>query len=103
MSMLNDDTVVTRKKRTNLFHSPWYLFLLVVTFVLCFLAAYNYNQWKIKAMSARAIIEEVSETTGVDWNENSIIEILCEYIDNQMDDAAFEDFCKRRAEEELLG
>lgn len=54
-------------------------------------------------MSARAIIEEVSETTGVDWNENSIIEILCEYIDNQMDDAAFEDFCKRRAEEELLG
>lgn len=51
-------------------------------------------------MSARFIIEKISEETGVCWNEDSIIEILCDYIDNQNSTAAFEDYISRRAKEE---
>ena len=36
------------------------------------------------------------------WNDQSIIFILCEYIKNQQDDSAFEDFICRIAEEEGL-
>ena len=52
-------------------------------------------------MAARQIIEDLSDELGVNWNEDSIIEILCEYIDKQMSDDAFEDFVRQRAEGEL--
>lgn len=52
-------------------------------------------------MSARTILESISEETGVSWNEDSMIEILCDYIDKQGSDDAFEDFVQRRADEEL--
>ena len=49
-------------------------------------------------MSAQSIIDLYATSTG--WNEDSIIDILCEYIDNQSSPEAFEDFVQRKAEEE---
>lgn len=51
--------------------------------------------------TAQGFIESISEETGVCWNESSIISILCDYIDNQQSFTAFEDYVRRRAEEEL--
>jgi hypothetical protein len=53
-------------------------------------------------MSAtRDILEEVLKETGVCWNENSMIEILCEYIDQQVCIDTFVDYIRRRAGEEV--
>jgi len=35
------------------------------------------------------------------WNLDTQIDLLCEYIINQLDDAAFEDFLKGKADEEF--
>jgi len=48
----------------------------------------------------RSIMEDISAETGVCWNEDSMIEILCDYIDRQVSIDAFEDYVRRRAEEE---
>jgi len=45
-------------------------------------------------------MEDISAETGVCWNEDSMIEILCDYIDRQVSIDAFEDYVRRRAEEE---
>lgn len=50
--------------------------------------------------NTREILETVSAETGVNWNESSMVEILAAYIDFQSDDATFEDFVRRRAQEE---
>jgi hypothetical protein len=52
-------------------------------------------------MAARDIIEQIAHDTGVEWNEDSMIDILCDYIDNQDSMEAFEDYVQTRAEEEL--
>lgn len=54
-------------------------------------------------MSARDIIEDISNETGVCWDENSLISILTDYIDNQKNSDAFEEYVARRAAEELEG
>ena len=36
----------------------------------------------------------------VGWNDQSVIDILCRYIENQRDSACFEEFVRRAAEEE---
>jgi hypothetical protein len=50
-------------------------------------------------MAARDILEEHAASTG--WNVDSMLEIVCAYVDNQQSNDAFEDFVRRRAEEEL--
>jgi hypothetical protein len=44
------------------------------------------------------LIEE-SKKTG--WNESSMLEIACQYIDNQKDYPTFKDFVRRKADEEM--
>jgi len=51
----------------------------------------------------REILEDVSDQTGVAWNEESMIAILCEYIDAPDSEDAFEDFLRERAKRELEG
>jgi len=50
--------------------------------------------------AARSILEDVSHETGVEWDQDSMLEIMSEYIDNQASLDAFEDFVRRKAEEE---
>jgi hypothetical protein len=45
-----------------------------------------------------SILREWSAKQG--WNESSQIDLLVQYIDNQQDDAAFEDFLRETAEDE---
>lgn len=52
-------------------------------------------------MPAEAILDEICESTG--WNDESKLALLCEYIDNQQCDDAFEDFLAKKAEEEEIG
>lgn len=49
----------------------------------------------------RTILEEYAERMG--WNEDSQLEILCDYIENQQNPDAFDDYLSRRADEENLG
>lgn len=49
-------------------------------------------------MSAQAILDEIGDEQG--WNDNSKVALLCQYIDNQMDPATFEDFLRQQAEHE---
>jgi len=49
-------------------------------------------------MAARAILDELAERTG--WNTGTMLDLLCEYIDNQMSDEALEDFLTERADAE---
>ena len=51
-------------------------------------------------MDAHSIIVQVSDELDLNWNDESIIEVLCEYIDNQGDCEALEDFARRRGERE---
>lgn len=48
------------------------------------------------------IIEEAIPLSG--WNEDSVIAVLCDYIDNQQANDAFQDFIVQRiADEETAG
>ena len=51
-------------------------------------------------MSTRDLIEVMSEESGVSWNLDSMLEIVCQYIDNQKDDSAFEEFIRMKIQEE---
>jgi len=44
------------------------------------------------------ILREYQEEMG--WSDQSLIQILCEYVSNQNDDSAFEEFIQRVADEE---
>lgn len=50
-------------------------------------------------MSTRAIIERYAADTG--WDIDSMFSLLCQYVDNQQDDDAVEDYFATAAEEEL--
>lgn len=53
-------------------------------------------------MSAtRNVLETLSKESGCQWNEDSMIDILCTYIENQNDFHTFYDYVKQRAKEEL--
>ena len=47
---------------------------------------------------ARAILREFSARTG--WNEETMLELACQYIDNQSDSAGFEDFLAEQERDE---
>ncbi len=49
-------------------------------------------------MSARSIIDSFDSRVG--WDDNSKIELLCQYIDNQQSDDALQDFLEQQAQEE---
>ena len=49
-------------------------------------------------MSVEAILDEIGTEQG--WNDQSKIELLCQYIDNQCDNAAFQDFLCRQQQNE---
>lgn len=51
-------------------------------------------------MSAQAILECASAKHRLNWNDLSLLLLACEYIDNQKDDQAFEDFVEQRASAE---
>ena len=51
-------------------------------------------------MSALQILQDISEKSGSNWNDQSMLEIMAEYIDNQKSDDAFTDFVQARAAEE---
>lgn len=40
------------------------------------------------------------QTKRTDWNDTNLLEIVCQYIDNQQDNECFEEFCIRQAAEE---
>lgn len=41
-------------------------------------------------MDAQTILETAAETTG--WNTQSMLDMICEYVDNQGDNGCFQDF-----------
>lgn len=45
------------------------------------------------------VLMEEAKRTG--WNESSMLEIACRYIDNQKDDPCFMDFVREQADEEM--
>jgi hypothetical protein len=45
-------------------------------------------------------LQDISEKSGSNWNDQSMLEIMAEYIDNQKSDDAFTDFVQARAAEE---
>ena len=49
-------------------------------------------------MDALDILETASGKTG--WNTDSMLEIACQYIDNQGDNACFQDFVQGKVIEE---
>lgn len=49
-------------------------------------------------MSTMDILLDQSART--DWNSDTMLELLCEYIDNQQDEPAVQDFLRRKADEE---
>ena len=49
-------------------------------------------------MSAEDIFEKVAEEQG--WTPETEIWVLLQYIENQKDNSAFEDFLRRQQEEE---
>lgn len=49
-------------------------------------------------MSARDILDGFVESQG--WDDDSIITLLCHYIDNQLSEDALVDFLQRQADEE---
>lgn len=51
-------------------------------------------------MSALSILQRISDETGVAWDDESMLEILSDYIDNQGSDDVFEDFVRQRADQE---
>jgi ERCC4-related helicase len=48
-------------------------------------------------MSARDILDRHAEAAG--WDESELLDLLCEYVDNQGSEDALEDFFAMRAEE----
>lgn len=53
-------------------------------------------------MSAHQILLNAAQRTG--WNLESMLQIACDYIDNQQDETAFQEHVNRQeAEEEALG
>jgi len=50
-------------------------------------------------MNAMQILEEAVDHTG--WNENSMLHVICEYVDNQNNNDTFEDFVNRAVDEEM--
>ena len=50
-------------------------------------------------MGAREILEMGAENTG--WNMDSMLYIVCEYVDNQKDNNSFQDFVDRAVDEEM--
>jgi hypothetical protein len=53
-------------------------------------------------MPAMSALRSVSDSYHLEWNENSMLVLACQYIDNQCDDDAFFDFLRMRAEEEQV-
>ena len=51
-------------------------------------------------MSAEAILDEIGDQQG--WDDQSKLALCLQYIGNQQDDAAFEDFIREQAREENL-
>ena len=49
-------------------------------------------------MSTRATIERLSQRTG--WDNDTVLDLLIAYIDNQDSPAALEDFLTQQADEE---
>ena len=49
-------------------------------------------------LDAKEILELAVDKTA--WSAESKIAILCEYIDNQKDNNSFEEFVKRKVEED---
>ena len=47
---------------------------------------------------SRDILHEAAMRTG--WNESSMIDVLTDYIDNQQNNRAFEDYINERVFEE---
>ena len=45
------------------------------------------------------VLMEEAKRTG--WNEGSMLEIACRYIDNLKDDPCFADFVREQADEEM--
>ena len=50
-------------------------------------------------MGAMDILLRAAERTG--WNTDSMLDVLCDYVDNQQADDALEDYVTRRADEEV--
>jgi len=50
-------------------------------------------------MSAESILDEIGDEQG--WNDQSKIELLCQYIDNQGDNDCFADFLRTQQAEEV--
>lgn len=48
-------------------------------------------------MSVLTIVEEYAKRNG--WSERDVIEILCDYIDNQKSEAVLEDHLRQAQEE----
>jgi hypothetical protein len=44
------------------------------------------------------IAHEVNRQTNAGWDTDSLLELACQYIDNQGDNAAFREFLERQAE-----
>lgn len=49
-------------------------------------------------MAAKALLEEFAERTG--WNESTMLDLLCEYVDRQMSDDVLEEFLTQRESDE---
>lgn len=49
-------------------------------------------------MSAEVIINEIGDQQG--WNDQSKVLLLCQYIDNQQQNDALEDFLRQAADDE---
>jgi hypothetical protein len=49
-------------------------------------------------MSARDIVEEYADRNG--WDDESIIVLLCDYVENQQSNDALEDYLREREERE---
>ena len=52
-------------------------------------------------MNAMQCLSDISDKYELDWDADSMLEIVCEYIDNQKDFDAFKDFLEERAADEI--
>ena len=52
----------------------------------------------VRGGEARDLIDQFGEMCG--WNDDSKIDLLCDYINNQSDPSALQDFLQTQADEE---
>jgi hypothetical protein len=52
-------------------------------------------------MAAEDILQEVSDENGLEWTPDSMLALVCQYIDNQCDDSCFRDFLDEQASFEV--